>query len=264
MARRPARRRDKNGIGGIVWVGTLVALVAAIIFAWLFLQRSHRDGETDKQTGCLTTRDTPQAAMFLIDSTDRLTPENAKHVIDTIVEDESQLPEYSRLVIVPFGDDTAAPLAPVFSKCMPSRKARLDQNQHSVDATNQDFQASLDKLKDALATLPPSKSSPIAAQIIRAAGDPVLQWKGARRTMVVITDGLESSIYWSRDLKLIDPPANLLNGVDVEYVELGNAKANKLQSDQMRQQWRAWFEKAGASVRMTAPGYATGGPNVKS
>jgi hypothetical protein len=263
MARRPVRRRDTNGIGGIVWIGALVVLVAAIVSAWAFLQRSHREGETDKQTGCLTTRTTPQAALFLIDSTDRLTPENAKHVIDTIIDDEADLPDYSRLVIVPFGDDTAAPLTPVFSRCLPGRKARLDQNQHAVDATNQEFQTSLDKLRDSLASLPPSKSSPIAAQIVRAASDPVLQWRGEKRTMVVVTDGLESSIYWSRDLKLPDPPANLLSGVDVEYVELGNAKANKLQSDQMRQQWRAWFEKAGASVRMTAPGYATGGPAAK-
>lgn len=257
MARRPARRSGTNGVGGIVWMVALVALVVAIASAWLFLQRSHREGETDKQTGCLTARETPQAALFLVDSTDRLTPENAKHVVDTIVQDEGQLPDYSRLVIVPFGDDIAAPLAPVFSKCLPGRKARLDQNQHAVDATNQEFQASLDKLSDTLSSLPPSKSSPIAAQIVRAASDPVLQWKGAQRTMVVITDGLESSIYWSRDLKLPDPPANLLNGVAVEYVELGNAKASKLQSDQMRQQWRAWFEKAGATVRMTAPGYAS-------
>ena len=79
---------------------------------------------------------------------------------------------------------------------------------------------------------------------------------GPQRTLILITDGLETSIYWSRNLKLSPPPANLFRGINVEYVELGNPKGIRLQSEQMRRAWQTWFEQAGATVRMTAPGYA--------
>ena len=49
----------------------------------------------------------------------------------------------------------------------------------------------------------------------------------------------------------------------VGYQAPGSAKAGtgagiaRIGSAMPRRQWRAWFEKAGATVRMTAPGYTS-------
>jgi hypothetical protein len=132
----------------------------------------------------------------------------------------------------------------------------LDESGRFVDEAFAGFERTLDDLSNKLQTLPDAKTSPITAQITRVASDPVLHWAGEKKTLVLFSDGLESSIYWTKQLKLEDPAPRILDGVSVEYFELGNAKAKRLQSDQMREQWHNWFEKAGANVRMTAPGYA--------
>lgn len=248
----------RDGGGGAIWLIALAVLGAALVGGWFYLHRRAEQTMVTEETGCLQNAAAPRAAMFMIDSTDRLSPETAKHVIDTIKQDAAALPRFSRVILVPFDDDTARPLKPIFSKCLPGsgKDAGIDENARFLEIARHEFDQSLDKLEDTLTGLPPSKTSPISTQIVRAASDPVLEWKGAKRTLVLLSDGLESSIYWTRTLKLPEPPHGLLDGVDVEYVELGNEKAGKLQSDQMRQQWRSWFEKAGGDVRMTAPGYA--------
>ncbi|MES2046134.1 MAG: hypothetical protein V4475_19855 [Pseudomonadota bacterium] len=253
MARRRSSKRGPDH-SGIVWMVGLVALAVAVVAGWWMLSGQKKAHETN-ELGCLKNGDPPSSVLFMVDTTDRLSPAVAKYVVDTIKQDEARLPQYSRVIIVPFGDDTSAPLSPLFSKCLPGRNAGFDQNQRLVEQAYKEFEGSLDDLQGKLENLDASHTSPISAQIVRAAGDPILKWVGDQRTLVVITDGLESSIYWTKRLRLAPPPAGLLNGVKIEYVELGNAKAARLQSNQMRDQWRGWFEQAGGSVRMTAPGY---------
>jgi hypothetical protein len=251
---KPAR---SSGNSGGYWIAALVVVAGVVAYGAYYLFNVSKSHETDSATGCLTGKRPPKAAMFLIDTTDRLSPENARYVIETIKREEADLPRFSRVILVPFGDDTATPLSPIFNKCLPGRaeEAGIDENARFLRAAAEEFDRSLEALQEKLQGIESSRTSPITEQVVRAASSPVLDWQGDARRLVLISDGLESSIYWSRDLQLADPKPGMLAGVEAEYVELGNAKGARLQTDEMRERWKSWFAKAGATVRMTAPGY---------
>jgi hypothetical protein len=239
-----------------------LAVVALIVLAglgyWGFQYVRNRSARaTDTATGCLTNVPTPQATLFLVDETDRLSAENGARIRARINDAVTALPRYSRVIIVPFGGDVAAPLQPIFNKCLPGRAstASLDEGGQLLEEEYQAFSQALDAEVARLEQVPDSRTSPITEQIIRAASDPELHWQGSARTLVVITDGLQSSIYWTRSLRLPDPPEALLRNVRAEYFEIGNARANQLQTPQMRLEWKSWFDRAGADVRISAPGY---------
>lgn len=248
--------------------GGLVALLAAVVvliviayFGYRYVQtRGAR--ATDLQTGCLTSAPTPHAALFMVDATDRLSRENALRIRSRINDVVAELPRYSRVTIVPFGGDTAAPLLPIFNKCLPGRSstASLDEGAQLLEEEYQAFRQALDGMIGGLERLPDSRTSPIADQVVRAASDPQLHWQGTARTLVLITDGLESSIYWTRNLRLPDPPEGLLRGGRAEFFEVGNARGNRLQTQAMRVEWKSWLERAGAEVRMSAPGFPASSP----
>ncbi|HEX2764500.1 MAG TPA: hypothetical protein VHM92_11760 [Allosphingosinicella sp.] len=239
-----------------------MVIVAGLGYAaYKYLQnREHR--ATDIATGCLTSAPTPQAVLFMVDQTDRLSKEHAARIKSRIEDEVSKLPRYSRVIIVPFGGDTAAPLEPIFNKCLPGRSAtaNLDEGAQLLEEEYKGFDQSLQSLISGLDRLPDSKTSPITEQVVRAASDPQLHWQGSARTLVLITDGLESSIYWTRNLKLPDPPEGLLRDARAEYFEIGNAKGNRLQTREMRLEWKSWLERAGADVRISAPGFPASTP----
>lgn len=264
--RSGSRRPDKrSGFGlwvfAIAGVG-LAALLGYLAYQYLVIGDTR---ETDTQTGCLTNAPTPHAALFLVDHTDRLSRENVTRIRSRIDDAIANLPRYSRVIIVGFNNDTAAPLLPIFNGCLPGRAADAGVNEgHLVLAQRfEEFRRGMEAMAGRLEQLPESRTSPITDQIVRAASDPQLHWQGSTRTMVVITDGLESSIYWTRNLRLPDPPENLLRGVSAEYFEIGNARGNRLQTREMRLEWKSWFERAGANIRITAPGFSAddGGVN---
>jgi hypothetical protein len=256
------RGRHKGGGDGgggvrILLPVLLLLLLGAGGYFGIQYWRGLQARETDDKTGCFTHAPTPQAALFLIDATDRLSHENAKRIGDRIKDAVDGLDRYSRVIVVSFGGDTATPLKQIFNGCVPGKAttARWDEGNQLLKKQYDDFRKQLDGLVGELERLPDSKTSPITEQVIRAASDPQLHWEGKVRTLVLATDGLESSIYWTRHLKLPDPPASLLKDVRAEYFEIGNEKGNKLQTPEMRKEWKSWFERAGADIRITAPGY---------
>lgn len=259
MASIKGRRaaNGSHGAGGVVWLGAAILLGVALLggFGWL---KVRSDAKAVDAGGCLSNAAAPVAVLFMVDATDRLNAKTAAYVVDTIRNEEQDLPRYARVILTPFGDDVATPLQPLIRACLPGRSddAGLDENGRYLQVARDAFNARVDRLTDDLQQLTPSKTSPIAAQVVRAASDPILQWTGRKRRLVLLSDGLETSVYWTRGLHLPDPPSHLLDDVDVEFVELGNARGARLQSDELREAWKTWFEKAGASVRMTAPGYA--------
>ncbi|RYE02431.1 MAG: hypothetical protein EOP61_08705 [Sphingomonadales bacterium] len=254
-------RNGRSGSGGIgAWavpVAGALVLAGAAYGGWSYFGVM-KQREVDAETGCLANAPTPQAVVFLVDETDHLSHENAIRIQSRIHDAVMTMPRYSRVTIVPFGGDTAAPLLPIFNKCLPGRSstARIDEGGLLLEEEYKVFDAALNTMVSQLEKLPDSRTSPITEQIVRAASDPQLHWQGKARTMVIMTDGLESSIYWTRNLKLADPPAELLRDVSVEYFEIGNAKGNRFQTPQMRLEWKSWLERAGANVRITAPGYS--------
>jgi len=258
---RPTSGKNPAGGGGLAkWLFALVILVVVAGLGYLaYLYMGNREQlQTDTDTGCLTNAPTPQAVLFMVDSTDRLSPENGIRIRSRINDAVTSLPRYSRVIILPFGGDTAAPLLPTFNKCLPGRaaNARFDEGGQLLDEDYAAFTRALDTMVDGLQRLPDSRSSPITEQVVRAASDPQLHWQGSARTLVLITDGLESSIYWTRNLRLPDPPETLLRGVRAEYFEVGNERAIRLQTRELRLEWKSWLERTGADVRLTAPGFS--------
>lgn len=248
-----------GGGGGLraVPVLLLVLLLGTLGYGGYRYWAGQEARQTDAATGCLSKAPTPQAALFLVDATDQLSRENAKRIGSRIKDAVDGLDRYSRVIIVSFGGDTATPLHQIFNGCVPGNAAtaRWDEGGELLAKQYTGFETQLDDLVGRLQKLPDSKTSPITEQVIRAASDPQLHWQGSVRTLVLVTDGLESTIYWTRHLKLPDPPAGLLSGVRAEYFEIGNEKAQKLQTHEMRVEWKSWLERAGADARMTAPGF---------
>lgn len=255
---RPGNGR-KNSLSGLIWVTSLTVLLVGIVGAYFALKQSQTANATDAETGCLSGRLAPEAVLFMVDTTDRLNDKNADHVVMSIRDMTDQLPRYSHVIVVPFGNDTSMPLVPLFSQCLPGhgKDARLDESARFVEEGYKRFEGALSQLGNTLKKQADASTSPITQQIINAASNPALHWKGDTKTLVLYSDGLESTIYWTKELKLKDPPPRILDRVKVEYHELGNVKSYRLQTPNLREQWRTWFDKAGATVRMTAPGYAT-------
>jgi hypothetical protein len=251
-----------SGPGRLVAILAGVALLAAIGYFGFKYYQGRVARATDAETGCLTGAPTPQAMLVMVDATDRLSRENAQRIRSRINDAVAELPRYGRVIIVPFGGDTAAPLAPIFNKCLPGRSATagLDEGSQLLEEEYQSFRQALDGMIGRLESLPDSRSSPITEQIVRAASDPQLHWQGTARTLVLVTDGLESSIYWTRNLRLPDPPEGLLRNARVEYFEIGNARGNRLQTHSMRMEWKSWLERAGAEARISAPGFPASTP----
>ncbi len=253
---RARRDRGGNGVKGAIWIGSLALIAIALAFGFYWIKRDAGKHATD-ESGCLKQGLAPQAALFMIDTTDRLSTASAGRVLQEIREVIKGMPRYSRVAIVPFGDDQAAPFPILFGGCLPGRAedARPTESERFLGEDFKKFEASLDQLGDKLASLQDAETSPITRQVVRAASDPTLKWEGDQKLLILITDGLESSVFWTRDLRLADPPRGLLDDVCAEYFEVGNERSNRLQTPQLREQWREWFEKSGASIRIFAPGY---------
>ena len=260
--RRGSPGPGRKGLGTVIAVLAGLGLLAALGYFGFQYYNGRTARATDAETGCLTNAPTPQSVLFMVDATDRLSRENAQRIRSRINDAVAELPRYSRVIIVPFGGDTAAPLAPIFNKCLPGRSstAALDEGSQLLEEQYQAFRQALDGMIGGLERLPDARSSPITEQIVRAASDPQLHWQGSARTLVLITDGLESSIYWTRNLRLPDPPEGVLRDARVEYFEVGNARGNRLQTRSMRLEWKSWLERAGAEVRITAPGFPASTP----
>jgi hypothetical protein len=235
----------------------LLLLVGSLAGAWYYLKVSASSSATDIETGCLSERPTPEAVLVLVDETDKLSRENAERIRTHIADSVRTLPRYSRIIVVPFGGDLVTPLRPIFDRCIPGRggDAGVTEGSAILDRHFAEFENALDGLVNTLTEIPDSAQSPITQQVVRAASDEVLHWTGETRRLYLVTDGLESSVYWTRDLHLQPAPAGILAGVKVEYFEIGNARNSSRQTRDLREEWREWLTQAGADVRMHAPGY---------
>ena len=254
---------SRSGPNVTVLLLSSAAILATFGGGYLWLKNNAASDETDQSTGCLLRRQTPEALLVLVDETDKLSRENAERIRTHIVDRVNELPRYSRVSIVPFGGDTATPLRPIFDKCVPGRGDQAGAGEGSLILAKkyEEFTHAFDGLVENLQDIPDSKTSPITEQVVRAASDEVLHWDGQTRSLYLVTDGLESSIYWTKELRLKDPPGEILHGVKAEYFEIGNSKAARLQTPALRELWQEWLSRAGAEVRMNAPGYSTA--NVK-
>lgn len=260
MARRAASRgrgRDRGpNIPLLVAAGIMV--VGAIGGTGWYFKSVSAQLATDEITGCLTKRQAPEAVMFLVDTTDKLTAENARRIRIHIADIVNELPIYSKVIVVPFGGDIAVPLQPVFDQCVPGKAGdeRLDQGALLLQQRYEQFEAVVEELGKTLTEVSDAPSSPITNQVVRAVSDEVLHWDGEKRRLILISDGLQSSKFRATDGSLPAPPSSdFLKGVDAEYFEVGNQRYVARQTKQLREGWRGWFESAGAQVKILAPGF---------
>src|SRR3954466_4339223 len=91
-----------SGGGGLAALLVPLLLVSLVggggYFAWQYTKTGEAK-ETDAHTGCLTNVPTPQAVLFLIDATDRLSKENAERIGSRIKDAVDGLDRYSRVLI---------------------------------------------------------------------------------------------------------------------------------------------------------------------
>lgn len=238
----------------LLGIAGLIAVTLGGGYFWMSNQAV--EFATDK-SGCLTKRATPEAMLVLVDETDKLTKENAERIRTHIVDRVRALPRYSRVLIVPFGGDLATPLKTVFDQCVPGKGAEGGPAEGALilQKKYEEFETTLNGLVNTLQNVADSKTSPITDQVVRAASDSVLHWEGQARSLYLITDGLETTVYWTKELHLKKTTSDILRGVKAEYFEIGNSKGARYQTKELRDEWKAWLTSAGAEVRMDAPGY---------
>ena len=260
-SRTSSRRNQSNMIRtAVIAGGSLLALATcAGAFAGIrAYQERHHERQVDRATGCLMHSETPKALLVMVDTTDPLVQESGVRLKTAIMDAVGKLPRYSRVTLIAFGNQLAEPLAIKFDGCLPGRRddAGWDEGGGYLEYQHHKFEVEVQRVIQSLDNLPPASSSPIAEQVIRAASDRVLHWDGARRGMLLVTDGLQTSAYVRTQVRLPAPPDGILKGVEVEFFEVGNARDQSLQTPVMRTAWADWFKSAGATVTMSAPGYA--------
>lgn len=261
MAGRYGGQKQNGGGGKLGRNMGILAVICAVGFGGFTYNNHMNAKQTDEKTGCLSNSAPPKSVLYLVDATDRLSPETSERIRRRILDEVNGLPRYSKVLVISFGEDEASPLNPIFNRCLPGKAstAGIDEGSGLLERDYKAFETSLNDMISGLKNVPDSKKSPISNQVVRAASDPVFHWDGDKRELVLVTDGLESSIYWQNDLKLPNPPEGILRGVEAEYFEIGNMKGGHLQRRQMRLEWKSWLEKAGATVKITAPGFPVSG-----
>jgi hypothetical protein len=260
-------RRRKPGIAE--WAaGAGIVIMLVLMALWMVgTSRVEEATARNDQTFCLLNRQPPAAYLLMLDLTDTLARDSGKRFDNLRAVLLDELPRNGRLTVVPFGGDLGQSLVAKFSACSPGRREDVDGWRESADDAqwnyDENFRKPLDKIAQELLDEHTSPSSPIAEQIERAVGDPAIVWRGDKRVLIVMSDGLQntkdSRIYRGAPIALPEPPENLLSGVHVRYIELANAKHSALQTKEVREAWRRWFVAAGAAeVEMDARGYAAG------
>lgn len=260
-SRTSSRRNQSNMIRIAAIVGGSLLALAACVGAFTAVRayqvRDH-EREVDRATGCLLNSETPKALLVMVDTTDPLVQESGLRLKSAIMDAVGELPRYSRVTLIAFGNQLAEPLAVRFDGCLPGRRddAAWDEGGGYLEHQHRKFETEVQRVVQSLDNLPSASSSPIAEQVIRAASDRVLHWEGARRGLLLVTDGLQTSVYAQSEARIPAPPESILRGVEVEFFEVGNARDQSLQTPEMRTAWANWFKSAGATVTMSAPGYA--------
>ena len=259
MARRARRGRGRDrGPNTPLLIAAGIMVVGAIGGTGWYLNTVGAQLATDAETGCLTQRSAPEAVLFLVDTTDKLSSENARRIKTHISDIVDDLPRYSKVLVVPFGGDIAVPLEAVFDHCVPGKagEARVDEGGMVLQQQYEQFEGVIDQLAKTLTEVSDAPASPISNQVVRAVSDEVLHWEGERKRLVLISDGLQSSKFRSSNGNLPEPPSSdFLKGVEAEYFEVGNQRDSARQTAQLRESWKAWFEASGARVKVVAPGF---------
>lgn len=259
-----ARRTNRRGRGRSRGPNVALLIIAGIMVvgaiggtAW-YMREVGAQMATDDKTGCLNKRQAPEAVMFLVDTTDNLSFENARRIRTHIADIVKELPRYSKVLVIPFGGDIAVPLEPVFDHCVPGKAGdeRPDEGALLLQQQFERFEGVVDDLAKTLTEVSDAPFSPITNQVVRAVSDDVLHWEGDKRRLILVSDGLQSSKFRSADGSLPAPPApDFLKGVEAEYFEVGNQRDSARQTRQNREGWRTWFESAGAKAKIVAPGF---------
>lgn len=262
MARRSrGRRGGRHGRGPNIplLMGSALLVIGALGGAGWYMKSVSSQFETDQATGCLTQTETPEAVLFLVDATDKLSRPNAARITTHITDIVDRLPRYGRVIVIPFGENQAQPLQPILDLCVPGKgeAARPDEGAQILAKRYDEFKRTIDELGDDLTEVPDSNSSPISQQMVRAISDDVLHWNGRVRRLVLITDGLQTGRFRDASGELPAPPSpNFLKGVQAEYFEVGNERDVVQQTRELRQEWIDWFSDAGAEIEeVIAPGF---------
>lgn len=211
----------------------------------------------DATTMCAVNQAVARTTIVAVDRTDALTFANAPKFQRMMIGLGAYAERGERLAIVPFADDTGAPLNPVFDVCTPGRGTDADtltESRAILEAKFEErFATPLEAAIRDLTTAATAPRSPITRQIERLARDRTLTAPGAALRLIVVSDFLENteenSVYARGGAFVLPPPRDrFLEGVRVQMVELGNSRDSRHQTEALRQQWIAWFQAAGATI----------------
>jgi len=257
------RRFDADRRNSLLAIAALAIMVSGAL-AWS-ATKVRLEGATRREAGsmCLAGTAPPVANLVLVDATDPLARNSGPRFRALMSKVREATPKNGRLTVATFDGDLGHPLQVRFDACSPGRgrdaNALVEGPRAAERRYREGFQKALDGVSRALADKTSADASPIAEQITRAANDPAVPWRGERRVLTLLTDGLQNtpgmSPYGGDRFALPPAPAGLLTGVTVDYIELANPRSSARQTPAVRQAWAKWLADAGAEVRMFAPGF---------
>ncbi|PVX28015.1 hypothetical protein DD559_00500 [Sphingomonas pokkalii] len=243
----------------MLWISGFAVAISLVAGGAGYLSYLSHAQAVDPETLCLLNHEAPVAALVMIDVTDRIEQRNVKMIEANVLGIAKKLPRASKLIVVPFDDDTTSALTPKYQNCVAAKgaDARMDENAKFLDPIYKQFLATLgDGVRNAVNDAPTSHSSPITQQIIRAGSSPSLGWVGTQRKLILITDGLQTGAIGRRSVALPKPESQPLEGVDVVFIEVGNRRDKSRQSKRLRTAWERWLKAAGASsLKMIDPSH---------
>lgn len=256
-ASRPLTRSQARRRAFLISGVALVVLVSTAALALV-----NRQPALDEKTLCPREQQLETSVVVLVDTTDALTPVQAKRLLATVREARDQLPTYGKLTLLFL--DAKAPFEPkeLVSLCNPGSPRYVNplfQTASRIEKRyRQSFGSPVEKALEVLLRAPTATRSPILEALTAATWRPDFDTRVKNRKLYIVSDLLQHepggySHYQPGDLWARFMHAGLsrkvpadLTGMQVRIDYLYRPEAMQYQNDAHQAFWTRWLTKRGA------------------
>lgn len=258
--RLPSDRRRSEDRRAFQIMGACAVTIGALIVLGVMSQRP----ATDRATGCVAGQVTPNGhTLVLVDQTDALTVRQIDYVKSLILAEYAGLREGDRLTVRALDANPDA-RGREWSRCRVRRGTDASGVTDNPEMIEADFRRivgePLNEYLDGLARQPQSDASPILETVNSAFDAPDFGANVDRRRLVVVSDLAQHSTLndqYADDGDRFDVQPSVrrslardMRGVDVRLHYVPRRPLVRLQTDEHRRFWRAWFRTQGADVEL--------------